>query len=349
MGHVKEPTGTGLISPLLEKLKSFGLDLSHLDKDKLEAGETLQKYFFLDLANVLVDCLYKVKQDRLGRELRTKLESEVKLAGQGTETSGGEEVARILGEARKKYGRIQSFRGGLDAVDISMIQPKEVPRVIAQKVPQVIPQQIILTKGVSDRKVVSEDTSEEIERKKVKQGKRKVDKQRTLKENVMITDDLASKDKGESGTENVFEEVSEDINLVVPTSDTTDVVIKVKPLTNKDLNNKRIHIRINEKKNPESKSKKIVYGSKSLVSHHLRKSRPPLFSKKLASPKLDKKELISKAIDEVKRMRDNEERPRDKPVEKVANKELDMKLHCQRVIREKRTKNAQLRKMLNNI
>merc|ERR1712059_47656 len=238
---------------------------------------------------------------------------------------------------------------GLDAVDISMIQPKEVPRVIAQKVPQVIPQQIILTKGVRDRKVVSEDTSEEIERKKVKQGKRKVDKQRTLKENVMITDDLASKDKGESGTENVFEEVSEDINLVVPTSDTTDVVIKVKPLTNKDLNNKRIHIRINEKKNPESKSKKIVYGSKSLVSHHLRKSRPPLFSKKLASPKLDKKQLISKAIDEVKRMRDNEERPRDKPVEKVANKELDMKLHCQRVIREKRTKNAQLRKMLNNI
>merc|ERR1711909_191792 len=138
----------------------------------------------------------------------------------------------------------------------------------------------------------------------------------------------------------------QEINVKIPTSEDTDVVVKVKPLDNVNLQNKRIHIRVNQKKTPEStkKSKKIVYGTKSVISHHLRKSRPPMFSKKLATPKLGKKQVIERVIAFTKQAKQDENAPPTRPV----NRDLLAKLECQRLIREKRTKNAQLKKLLNN-
>ena len=90
-----------------------------------------------------------------------------------------------------------------------------------------------------------------------------------------------------------------------------------------------------------------MYGSKSLVAHHLRKTRLPLFSRKLATPKLDRKNVIERVVSEVRRERvakegEVEEGGGEKP-------ELDFKLAAQKVIREKRTKNAQFRKMMEKL
>merc|ERR1719228_1275 len=137
-------------------------------------------------------------------------------------------------------------------------------------------------------------------------------------------------------------DVSEqEINVKIPTSEDTDVVVKVKPLDNVNLQNKRIHIRVNQKKTPEStkKSKKIVYGTKSVISHHLRKSRPPMFSKKLATPKLGKKQVIERVIAFTKQVKQDEDLENAPPTRPI-NRDLLAKLECQRIIREKRTKNA---------
>merc|ERR1712064_214405 len=46
-------------------------------------------------------------------------------------------------------------------------------------------------------------------------------------------------------------ESDQEINVKIPTSDTTDVVVRIKPLDNEDLKNKRIHVRINKLQTPE--------------------------------------------------------------------------------------------------
>merc|ERR1711872_836141 len=142
----------------------------------------------------------------------------------------------------------------------------------------------------------------------------------------------------------------QEINVKIPTSEDTDVVVKVKPLDDVNIKNKRIHIRVNQKKTPEStkKSKKIVYGTKSVISHHLRKSRPPMFSRKLSTPKLGKKQIIERVIEFTKQAKRDEESENDTAARPI-NKELLAKLECQRIVREKRTKNAQLKKLMNNL
>jgi len=339
--HVKTP-GCPSIEAVLEKMKTFGLELDHIDIVKLKDGEQYHLYFFLDVVNVLLDSIFQVKQNRIDKIMKKNFEKEM-FTESAAGTSGGEEVSKILDDARKKYGRIQSFRQNLDKENISMIKP--------QKLPRVEPQKLINTKSIadhehyvvknkpSDRKdedSYDHDSVDHYQKKYFpKPKKRKVVDPKSIHKSPL-------KEKARPA-ENVSEQ---EVNVKIPTSDNTDVLIRVKALDNVNLKNKRIHVRVNQKKTPESskKSKKIVYGSKSVISHHLRKTRPPMFSKKLATPKLDKKQVIERVIEFAKQARRDEELESVPPV----NQELVAKLECQRIVREKRTKNAQLKKLMNN-
>eukprot|EP00090_Calanus_glacialis_P041286 TRINITY_DN7267_c0_g1_i1.p1 TRINITY_DN7267_c0_g1~~TRINITY_DN7267_c0_g1_i1.p1 ORF type:complete len:390 (+),score=133.54 TRINITY_DN7267_c0_g1_i1:35-1204(+) len=351
--HVKA-TGCPSIEAILERMKTFGLELDHIDVEKLKAGEQYHLYFFLDVVNVLLDSIFQVKQNRIDKMMKETFEKEIR-SESAAGTSGGEEVSKILDDARKKYGRIQSFGQILDKENISIIKPQKLPVVKPQKLPKntdgpdhekyVIKNKAIASK---DEDSFDHDSVDHLQKKYFpKPKKRKVtdppkDSHKSPleeKKNLQNVQSLQSANQSEH-----------EINVKIPTSDDTDVVIKVKPLDNVDLRNKRIHVRVNQKKTPESskKSKKIVYGSKSVISHHLRKSRPPMFSKKLATPKLDKKQVIERVIEfakQAKREEDLESAPTSRPV----NRDLLSKLECQRIVREKRTKNAQLKKLMNNL
>ena len=139
----------------------------------------------------------------------------------------------------------------------------------------------------------------------------------------------------------------QEINVKIPTSDTTDIVVKVKPLDNVDLKNKRIHVRINQKKTPDAKSKsrKIVYGRKSLIGHHLRKTKSPMFSHRMTSPRLDKHQLLKRVIDFTESAKRQEDIENQGVPKKISEKEA--KLQCQKLIREKRTQAVKLRKLVN--
>eukprot|EP00092_Neocalanus_flemingeri_P016237 GFUD01017580.1.p1 GENE.GFUD01017580.1~~GFUD01017580.1.p1 ORF type:complete len:385 (-),score=116.20 GFUD01017580.1:2155-3309(-) len=346
--HVKA-IGCPSIEIILEKMKTFGLELDHIDVAKLKSGEQYHLYFFLDVANVLLDSIFQVKQNRIDKMMKKTFEQEI-LTESAAGTSGGEEVSKILDDARKKYGRIQSFRQVLDKENISLIKPQKLPMVEPQIMPKgkdgaAHDQYVIKGKprASRDEDSLEHDSVDHYQKKYFpKPKKRKVvaDPQK-----ISHKSPLKEKNVRPSGNESEHE-----VNVKIPTSDDTDVVIKVKPLDNVDLRNKRIHIRVNQKKTPESskKSRKIVYGSKSVISHHLRKSRPPMFSKKLATPKLDKKQVIERVIEFAKQARRDEELE-NAPTVKPVTQEIAAKLKCQRLVREKRTKNAQLKKLMNNL
>ena len=156
---------------------------------------------------------------------------------------------------------------------------------------------------------------------------------------------------GSSVSRTALNESEHEINVKIPTSDTTEVVVKVKPLDNRNLKNKRIHVRINQKLTPErpaGESRKVSYGRKSLISHHFRKTRPPLFSRKLATPKADRKQLLKNVIDFVEEAK-REEAIAESSKPAPENKERLASLQSQKIIREKRTKTAQLRKLIKRI
>jgi len=345
--HVKA-TGCPSVETVLEKIKTFGLELDHIDVDKLKSGEQYHLYFFLDVVNVLLDSIFQVKQNRIDKMMKETFEREI-LTESAAGTSGGEEVSKILDDARKKYGRVQSFKQVLDKENISMIKPQKLPVVE----PQIMPkrkdgagheQYVIKSKprASRDEDSLDHDSVDHYQKKYFPKPKK-----RKVLDPPKPTYKSPLKEKRVRPSEN---ESEHEINVKIPTSDDTDVVIKVKPLDNVDLKNKRIHVRVNQKKTPESskKSKKIVYGSKSVISHHLRKSRPPMFSKKLATPKLDKKQVIERVIEFAKQARRDDELE-DAPTARPVNQELAAKLECQRIVREKRTKNAQLKKLMNNL
>jgi len=169
------------------------------------------------------------------------------------------------------------------------------------------------------------------------------------KENILDTIDAEEKEKEEARED---EEGDQEIAVNIPISDTTDVRIKVKPLDSEDLRPQRIHVRVNQKSpaaRGRTRSKHITYGTKNVVSHHLRKTRPPLFSRKPITPKLDRKQVIEKVVNEVKKERERrkEEVKDDEKEDEEANKpKLDFNIRANKILREKRTKNAQFRKMM---
>jgi len=330
--HVKGSESPS-IEAILEKMRTFGLELDHIDVMKLKMGEQYHLYFFLDVVNVLLDSIFQVKQNRIDKMMKETFEKEI-MTESAAATSGGEEVSKILDDARKKYGKIQSFRQVIDKENISVIRPQKLPVVEPQK---------LLTKtggawsddGATREDSSDRDTVDHCQKKYFpKPKKRKVLDPHPQKETKISNSNLSE----------------QEINVKIPTSDDTDVVVKVKPLDNMDLKNKRIHVRVNQKKTPESskKSKKIVYGTKSLIAHHLRKSRPPMFSKKLATPKLDKKQVIERVVEFAKQAKQDEELEKVSSVRPV-NQQLLTKLKCQQLVRDKRTKNVQLRKLMTKL
>jgi len=342
--HVKT-TECPDIESIIERMKTFGLELDHIDVDKLKAGDQYHLYFLLDVANVLLDSIFQVKQNRIDKMMKETFEREIR-AESTVGTSGGEEVSKILDDARKKFGRIQSFRQIVDKENISLIKPQKLPDLSplkprikydnADHEKYVVKSRALSRQGEDED---SQDSVDHIQRKTFpKHKKRKTDGPKTIFRSP--------------STENKSLEYpnhsEQEINVKIPTSEDTEVLVKVKPLDNVNLKNKRIHVRVNQKKTPEStkKSRKIVYGTKSVISHHLRKSRPPMFSKKLATPKLDKKQVMERVIEFSKQARREEE---GENASKPVNTELLAKLECQRIVREKRTKNAQLKKLMKNL
>ena len=157
--------------------------------------------------------------------------------------------------------------------------------------------------------------------------------------------------KEPASTKTAINESEHEINVKIPTSDTTDVMVKVKPLDNTNLKNKRIHVRINKAVTPDrvTSANKIVYGRKSLIGHHLRKTRPPMFSQKIATPRLDKKQLLRRVVEFAEEARREEMLENVQVPQSTSSKELETKLKCQKLIRDKRTNAAQLRKLVKRI
>jgi len=301
----------------------FGLDLDHIKVDLLKSGDSHQVYFFLDVLNVLIDSIFQAKQKRVESSLKKKsLKNDLDVS---PESSGGEEISKILDCARKTYGRVQSMRKEADKENISDIKSQKFQ----------VPRPSLTLDSSTDQ-----DTVDEVVSKKYLPSKPKVISKK--KENAKETSVIRKTALNESEHE---------INVKIPTSDTTDVVLKVKPLNNEDLRSKRIHVRINKNLTTDRpKSHKIIYGRKSVIGHHLRKTRPPMFSHKAATPKLDKKKLIQNVIDFTEQAkRDEMLNKGGQQSEAIKNQELETRLKCQKLIREKRTNAAQLRKLVKRI
>merc|ERR1712243_185066 len=185
-------------------------------------------------------------------------------------TSGGEEVSKILDDARKKYGKIQSFRQLVDKENISLIKPQNLPVLNSKKLGVENDYGKYVVKSKEEDSEDHDDVDHLKKKYFPKHKKRRVADlhKANRKSPVRVNESTELKSTNTS---------EQEIDVKIPTSEDTDVVVKVKPLDNVNLQNKRIHIRVNQKKTPEStkKSKKIVYGTKSVISHHLRKSRPP--------------------------------------------------------------------------
>jgi len=360
--HMKERARGISVHDFLAKMTDFGLDVSHLEVAKLQAGDKLHKYFFLDLANVLLDSIHKAKASRLERLLGNGSSSSGELRHKSRnlkdETSGGEEVARILGVRNKTV-----TRKGLENADLSIIPKVGQPNnLAAEGFPHAQPQQAVasrvaytnkdLTDGINGQlKYFDQKLSEKISAKNsnktkyqstVEESDISVDKPRkkVRKKFKTKTDENLTtiRDIGEENISPIRNESEmANVDVRIPTSDNTDIVLTVKPLESKA--NQRIHVWVKEKTPQPYKARKITYGSKSVISHHLRKTRPPMFSKKLATPKLDKKSVIRKALSEIQKANAVED-----DAKKTAD--LDKRLQLQKLLREKRTTNAQLAKLL---
>ena len=314
------------IEDIMDFVSKFGLELDHIIVKDVESGDPYQVYFFLDILNVLLDSIFQVKQKRMEASLKKKSLNDTNL-----NSSGGEEITKILDCARKTFGRVHSIRGDVDKENINFeanIKPQKltVPFPSADK----------------DSFFSSSSSVDSVDHIQKPQPRARTKSKRQK--------GLMSK-KEPATTKTAINESEHEINVKIPTSDTTEVMVKVKPLDSTNLKNKRIHVRINKPVTPDRGTpvNKIVYGRKSVIGHHLRKTRPPMFSQKIATPRLDKKQLLRRVVEFA------EEAKREEMLENVhvsnstSNKELEAKLRCQKLIREKRTNAAQLRKLVKRI
>ena len=316
--HLKKIDPT--IEEILDKMAVFGLELDHIKPDLVKSGDQHQIYFFLDILNVLLDSIFQAKQKRIQNSDKTEVIPKKDLMN-SADSSGGEEISKILDFARKTYGRVHSFKKDHDKENISEIKPQKF----------VVPQPTL-----------NFDSSSEVD------SIDHISKPLPLRQNINSKKKTLVK-KRSNIEKSTLNESEQEINVKIPTSDTTDVVVRVKPLDNENLKNKRIHVRINKLQTPERpRTKKIVYGRKSLIGHHLRKTRSPMFSSRAVTPRLDKKQLLQKVVDFTQNAK--RERLLEKEAATVPRDNKDnAKLKCQKLIRDKRTNTAQLRKLIYNM
>ena len=74
-----------------------------------------------------------------------------------------------------------------------------------------------------------------------------------------------------------------------------------------------------------------------------------MFSSKVVTPKLNRKQVLKNVVDFANDAKRDEDLNKIANEPKHINKELEAKLKCQRLVREKRTENAQLKKLLTNL
>ena len=314
------------IEDILDFVSKFGLELDHIIVKDVESGDPYQVYFFLDILNVLLDSIFQVKQKRMEASLKKKSLNDTNL-----NSSGGEEISKILDCARKTFGRVHSIRGDVDKENINF-EANIKPQKLSVPFPSADKDSFFSSSS-------SVDSVDHIQkpppRTRTKSKKRK---------------GLMSK-KEPASTKTAINESEHEINIKIPTSDTTDVMVKVKPLDNTNLKNKRIHVRINKAVTPDrgNSANKMVYGRKSLIGHHLRKTRPPMFSQKIATPRLDKKQLLRRVVEFAEEARREDMLENVQGPQSTSSKELEVKLKCQKLIRDKRTNAAQLRKLVKRI
>jgi len=318
--HMKKSNPT--VEEILDKMAVFGLELDHIKPDLVKSGDQHQVYFFLDILNVLLDSIFQAKQKRNRSPNEIQLSKKENYLSNSANSSGGEEISKILDFARKTYGRVHSFKKDHDKENLCEIKPQKF----------IVPQPSLNFDSSSSGIDSLDNISKPLPlHQNIKTKKKSLVKKRSNIEKTALN------------------ESEQEINVKIPTSDTTDVVVRIKPLDNEDLKNKRIHVRINKLQTPERpRTKRIVYGRKSLIGHHLRKTRSPMFSSRAVTPRLDKNQLLRKVID----FTENAKRDRILEKEKLTvpreNKD-DVKLKCQKLIRDKRTNTAQLRKLIKNV
>jgi len=288
----------------------------------VKSGDQHQVYFFLDILNVLLDSIFQAKQKRNQSDNRIDLSKKEFNLSNSANSSGGEEISKILDFARKTYGRVHSFKKDHDKENLGEIKPQKF----------IVPQPSLNFDSSSSGIDSLDNISKPLPlHQNIKTKKKSLVKKRSNIEKTALN------------------ESEQEINVKIPTSDTTDVVVRIKPLDNEDLKNKRIHVRINKLQTPERpRTKRIVYGRKSLIGHHLRKTRSPMFSSRAVTPRLDKNQLLRKVIDFTENAKRDRILEREKITVPRGNKD-DVKLKCQKLIRDKRTNTAQLRKLIKNV
>jgi len=377
---------------LVTGLSKLGLDLSHVNIDKVLSRDELHTYLLLDILSVLIDSKSPSTKQNLqklieknGQQIHPQgftLEDTPNLPNiaprsfslkgknlpkvvprafsfeedKGGTTSGGEEVSKILQEAERKYGQVKSFRKntnkeklspigsapvvdtnkwGKENLNLSSIEPKKYDENKDYRKNE--------STGKTKLNAFERKTRKTVDKSQLKKSQTDVKGTGENSENTLEVDGVGSFD--------TVLEASDDVTIKIPQEGGEDVVVKVKSLEGKSLKNRRIHVRVHEES--AQTPKRMKYGRKAVLAHHLRKNRSPMFSNKPKPIPPTKKEVMEKVAEELRKKRKNEEIEEENL--RVAKKIRDTKtsvqckLSTQRLIRENRTRTAQLRKLGTNL
>jgi len=345
---------SGKLEDLFKILTNLGLDLSHIKINKVESRDEIHTYLLLDFLNLLFEALLSdnpVAFNSFIKSCERTIEDEV---GGGT-TSGAEEVDRILEAARKKYGKIRSFREKIVKEDISIISKVPPPYKQTNDISEVDHHAKfgkVWTKSVDD---ASSNVNRKPEVANVITRKPEVVNASTEMSSQSLNS-FSSKSKSSSRSnysstlddgslrkrKRKHKEVDEnEVNIRIPLEDAS-INVKVKSSDGKSLGNRRIHVRLRQEASPV-RSKRIVYGTKSVLFHHHRKNRPPVFSKPPPAPVLEDDQVLEKAVQKIKKRR-REEVVKGEEQSKTSRQD-NVKLATQKYLRELRTRNGQLKKL----
>lgn len=360
---------------LVTGLSKLGLDLSHVNVHKVSEGDELHTYLLLDILSVLIDSKSPSTKlniqkliDKNGHQIQPQsftLDNDINVPhiapraflledDKGGTTSGGEEVSKILQEAERKYGQVKSFRknankekfsaiGSAPVVDTDKWGKENISFIEAKKYDENKDNRRNEVTGKVKVNAFERKPRKTIDKSKLKKPQADVKKTCETSENTIEVDGVGSVD--------TVLEASDDVTIKIPQSDGEDVIVKVKSLEGKSLKNRRIHVRVHEESAPTPK--RIKYGRKAVLAHHLRQNRSPMFSKKPKPIVPTKKEVMEKVAEELRKKRKNEEiEQEDLRVSKKirdTKASVQCKLSTQRLVRENRTRTAQLRKLAANL
>jgi len=264
----------------------------------------------------------------------------------------------ILQEAERKYGQVKSFRKNVSKDDFSAIG--SVPSTvdsnkwgkenisIIEKIPSIDLKKIGRTKENRKNELTGKSKEQET-------GNTKFQNQLNKPLKDIITNAAENSENtievNNDGKADTILGASDDVIIKIPQEDGGDVEVKVKSLEGKSMKNRRIHVRVHEESAPTPK--RMKYGKKSVLAHHLRKNRSPMFSKKPKVIPPTKKEVMERVAVELRKKRKHEEIQEEdlRAGKKIrdAKTSVECKLSIQKCVRESRTRTAQLRKLAANV